>query len=309
MKATGSFKSWLKAARLRTLPLAISAILTGSALAAKVNGGNFDFKITGLALLTAIFLQILSNFANDYGDFKKGTDSKAVRKDRALASGSISVREMSIALIVFATLCLLSGLYLLYVALGDNFNSSFVIMFIIGLGAIAAAIKYTVGKKAYGYLALGDLFVFLFFGPVAVMGTFFLHHPELSELFSKQTILMSLVMGMLCSAVLNVNNMRDIISDKASGKTTIPVLLGLSNAKYYHTFLIMTSCLIYLYVVINLHEMLSLATSLCFLTVFLLLLRLFSVLRLNETLPREMYHSELKWLSLTILLIPIALWL
>jgi 1,4-dihydroxy-2-naphthoate polyprenyltransferase len=182
-------------------------------------------------------------------------------------------------------------------------------MFIIGLGAIAAAIKYTVGKKAYGYHALGDLFVFLFFGPVAVLGTYFLHHPEAQELFSKQNLLMSLVMGMLCAAVLNVNNMRDIISDKASGKTTIPVLLGLSNAKYYHTFLIMTSGLIYLYSVIQIHQIFSPAAMISFIIAFLLLFRLFSVLRLNEKMPRELYHKELKWLSLTILLIPIALWL
>jgi 1,4-dihydroxy-2-naphthoate polyprenyltransferase len=309
METTGSFKSWLKAARLRTLPLAISAILTGSALAAKAEGEFFDFKITGLALLTAIFLQILSNFANDYGDFKKGTDSNASRKDRALASGKISAREMSYALILLVILCLSSGLYLLYAVFGDNINSAFVIMFLIGLGAIAAAIKYTVGKKAYGYLALGDLFVFLFFGPVAVLGTFFLHLPESQELFSKQNLLMSLVMGMLCAAVLNVNNMRDIVSDKASGKTTIPVLLGLSNAKYYHTFLIMSSGLIYLYLIIQLHQILSLATMISFITAFLLLFRLFSVLRLNEKMPRELYHKELKWLSLTIFLIPIALWL
>lgn len=225
--------------RLRTLPLAVSGILMGSALA-DLSGNGSDKTITILALITAIMLQVLSNLANDYGDFMKGTDNdRRLGNTRALQSGKISPAAMLRAIILFVALCLVCGISLLYVASGGNLNVPFILFFILGIAAIAAAIKYTIGKNAYGYSGFGDVFVFVFFGPVAVLGVYVLHHHiEWSWYSDKFMLLPATAIGLLSTGVLNTNNIRDIDNDRASGKNTIVVKIGLDKARKYHWFLI-----------------------------------------------------------------------
>jgi 1,4-dihydroxy-2-naphthoate polyprenyltransferase len=223
---------WIKAFRLRTLPLALSCIGMGGFLAAAQ--GAFRWDVFSLCILTTIFLQILSNLANDYGDSIHGADS-ADRKgpSRAVQSGSISAAAMRTAVVIFVLLCLASGITLLVVAFGWNLNA---ILFFFGLGilCILAAIAYTVGKKPYGYAGLGDVSVLIFFGLVGVMGSYYLFTKEVSAL----EILPAFSCGLFSMAVLNINNIRDIESDKKAGKYSIPVRIGRAKAIVYHWILL-----------------------------------------------------------------------
>ena len=233
MVQLSSFKSWLKAARLRTLPLALSSIILGGALAAFEFQARWD--ILALALVTALFLQILSNFANDYGDSEKGTDNQhRVGPKRTVQSGEISPAQMRKAMVVMALLALASGLTLVFVGTKGIAIWKTLLFIVLGLGCIAAAVKYTVGEKAYGYRGLGDLFVFIFFGLTGVVGTYFL---STQQVFWGAWLLGSSV-GLFSVGVLNLNNMRDIVNDRNSGKLTVPVRLGFNRAKLYHIGLI-----------------------------------------------------------------------
>lgn len=225
--------SWISAARLRTLPLSISGIIAGTAIAA--GEGYFNIVIFSLALGTTLGFQILSNFANDYGDGVKGTDNEdRIGPARAIQSGLITASEMKMAMIITSIATLILALLLIYTAFGcENFLYA-IIFFILGVGAIIAAIKYTVGNKAYGYMGLGDLFVFLFFGLVAVFGSYFLYALELNW----YVILPAASIGLLSTGVLNLNNMRDRASDAKAGKNTLVVKLGDRKARHYHYFLI-----------------------------------------------------------------------
>ncbi|MCU0441899.1 MAG: 1,4-dihydroxy-2-naphthoate octaprenyltransferase [Bacteroidia bacterium] len=236
-------KTWINALRLRTLPLAISAIAMGIALADMQYSANI--RIGVLCMLTAILLQIVSNLANDYGDFVKGTDNEnRIGNTRALQSGTIQPKQMKVAIILFVVLSLASGISMLLIATNGKIDAQFMLFFLLGLVAIAAAIKYTVGKNAYGYSGLGDVAVFLFFGPVSVLGTFFLSSGfDFNWQTDAYILLPTFAIGLLSAAVLNTNNIRDIENDKASGKNTIPVKIGVSNARIYHTFLIATAIL------------------------------------------------------------------
>ncbi len=236
---------WLHAFRLRTLPLAVSSILVGSALAHVADSYNgvqqFNPAILVLALLTAILLQVLSNLANDLGDHQHGTDNEArVGPQRAVQSGAISPAAMKRAMLICGALALIAGCTLITVALGVTMWT--LAFFLIGLAAIGAAVKYTFGKNPYGYAGLGDASVFLFFGIVGVCGTFYLHtrglHPAV--------LLPAVAFGLLSTGVLNVNNMRDIHNDAASGKRTLVVRMGSANARIYHTFLVVggVACLV-----------------------------------------------------------------
>jgi 1,4-dihydroxy-2-naphthoate octaprenyltransferase len=229
-----AFKTWIKAFRLRTLPLALSSILMGSFLAHHARLFRWDIFL--LCILTTISLQILSNLANDYGDSIHGADS-ADRKGptRAVQSGAISRSAMKKAVLIFVFISLASGISLLLMAFGLNWNAIF---FFLGLGilCILAAIAYTIGKKPYGYAGLGDLSVLLFFGIVGVMGSYYLFTNELSLL----QILPAISCGVFSMAVLNINNIRDIESDLKAGKFSIPVRLGKINAGIYHWFLLLT---------------------------------------------------------------------
>jgi len=232
-QTSGKVKVWISAMRLRTLPLAFSCVFTGSAINWQYNAHSWI--IFTLSLLTTLFLQILSNLANDYGDHIKGTDNKErVGPTRAMQTGVLSAFSMQKALIVFSALALISGLSLLYVAFQDSNQMSFALLFLlVGLSAIAAAIKYTIGKNPYGYRGLGDLFVFLFFGLVGVCGTAYLH----STTFDLMWLLPAATIGLLSSAVLNLNNLRDHINDAASSKITVVVKIGFDKGKSYQYLL------------------------------------------------------------------------
>ncbi|PLX09741.1 MAG: 1,4-dihydroxy-2-naphthoate octaprenyltransferase [Marinilabiliales bacterium] len=225
-------KYWIEAFRLRTLPLALSTVIMGSFLA--IANGTYSFTIIGLTLLTTLLLQILSNIANDYGDGIKGTDNqKRLGPQRTLQSGKISASQMKKAMVVFVILTLISGILLILLAFIDNWQLGITFL-IFGVTAILAAIKYTVGNKAYGYYGYGDIFVFIFFGLLAVLGSYFLN--TLS--FKIDIILPAISMGLLSTAVLNLNNMRDIENDLQSGKITVAAKMGLIKAKKYHLILV-----------------------------------------------------------------------
>jgi len=225
-------KAWIHAMRLRTLPLAFSSIIAGSSVA--IFHSIFNPIIFSLALFTTLCLQILSNLANDYGDFVNGVDNdERVGPERALQSGAISQAAMKGALYINVVFALVSGIALIGYSFGFE-NKFFILFLLLGLSAIAAAIKYTVGKKPYGYLGLGDLFVFIFFGLVGVGGSYFLFDSTLNELI----LLPAITIGCLSMAVLNMNNMRDRESDAKVGKITLAVRLGKKNSSVYHTILI-----------------------------------------------------------------------
>ena len=228
-------RHWIKAFRLRTLPLSLSCIITGTSLAAF--DGAFDWAIFSLTLATTICLQILSNLANDYGDGIKGTDNSRIGEVRMLASGKISAKQFKRAIILFAFLCLGLGLGLLFYSF--NFANSFFFFLIMGLLSIWAAIKYTVGESAYGYKGFGDIFVFLFFGILGTLGSYFLYTKNLNF----EIILPASGIGLLATGVLNLNNMRDIFEDEKHGKRTVPVRMGLNKARSYHTILLISAIL------------------------------------------------------------------
>ncbi|MGW1455177.1 1,4-dihydroxy-2-naphthoate octaprenyltransferase [Salegentibacter agarivorans] len=234
----GKINSWISAARLRTLPLSVSGIIVGTTIA--VSEGVFSIIIFSLALATTLGLQVLSNFANDYGDGVKGTDNEdRVGPQRAIQSGLISQKEMFQGIVITAIVTLLFAVLLIYAAFGKENLGYALFFFLLGVGAIAAAIKYTVGKSAYGYRGLGDVFVFIFFGLVAVYGSYFLYAHQWNWL----VLLPSFSIGFLSMGVLNLNNMRDRISDEKAGKNTLVVKLGAKNAKNYHYALILGAIL------------------------------------------------------------------
>lgn len=229
-------KHWLVAFRLRTLPLALASIAMGSFLAASLE--KFNWSIFVLTSLTTIFLQILSNLANDYGDSIHGADSmEREGPQRAVQSGAISAKMMFRAMILFGFLSFVSGLLLLYLAI--NSWQTFLVFLGLGLLSILAAITYTAGKKPYGYAGLGDISVLIFFGFVAVLGTFYLH----TKMLLWEISLPAISCGFLAVAVLNVNNIRDIESDKKAGKKSIPVRIGRKKAVFYHYFLLTVALL------------------------------------------------------------------
>ena len=233
-----SVKSWIKAARLRTLPLAMSGILMGAALS--YFDGGFQPKITVLAIVTALFIQIFSNFANDYGDSQKGTDNHhRVGPKRTVQSGEISPKLMKTGMIVLILLSLASGIGLVAEGTKGLNLSVFLLFLVFGIVALIAAYRYTAGSNPYGYAGFGDVAVFLFFGILPVVGTYFLnvHH------FTIEILLPALSIGLFSTGVLNLNNMRDIENDRNSGKNTIAARMGSVKSKIYHSLLISTGML------------------------------------------------------------------
>ncbi|PID69866.1 MAG: 1,4-dihydroxy-2-naphthoate octaprenyltransferase [Flavobacteriales bacterium] len=234
-------KAFIHAARLRTLPLSVSGIIVGSATA--YGNGYFNWLIFILAIAVTLGFQILSNFANDYGDGVRGTDNHTrVGPQRAIQSGVITQKEMIKAIKITASLTFLIALILLYIAFGREQPYFFLLFVVLGIASIAAAIKYTMGKKAYGYSGFGDLFVLLFFGWLSVLGSYFLFVQTLPlSLFLSATAI-----GFLSVGVLNLNNLRDWKSDKQAGKNTLVVKIGEEFAKYYHYYLLVTAFLLLL---------------------------------------------------------------
>jgi len=242
-------KAWIIAFRLSTLSLALSGWLVGIAMAS--TAVSVDARAAGLTLLTAFFLQVVSNLANDYGDAVSGVDSdKREGPDRMVQSGAITREAMRKGMAICSILALASGCILLHLSFGNDFISA-LIFFLIGLSAIAAAIKYTVGKNPYGYAGFGDLFVFVFFGPVLVGGSYYLQVKAIDW----TVLLPSATIGLFSVGVLNINNIRDIESDKSSGKNAIPVRIGKKKAGVYHAALLLAgfiSSMVFAY--INFHS-------------------------------------------------------
>ncbi|WP_348811490.1 1,4-dihydroxy-2-naphthoate octaprenyltransferase [Flavobacterium maritimum] len=235
-------KHWIEAARLRTLPLSVSGIIVGSVYALANPTENiltptevFNWRLFAFAILTTLGLQILSNFANDYGDGMKGTDNEdRIGPKRAIQSGVISPAAMKRAIIITSLLTLLSAILLIYYAFTDTNLWYSLFYLVLGILAIASAIRYTVGNSAYGYRGYGDVFVFVFFGLVSTLGVNFLYSKQLDLIL----ILPATAIGFLSVAVLNLNNMRDEVSDRKAGKNTLVVKMGSENAKKYHYFLV-----------------------------------------------------------------------
>ena len=267
---------WIEAMRPRTLPLALSGIITGSFIALAEH--RYRWIVIIMSSVTAIFLQILSNLANDYGDAVKGTDNeKRVGPARTVQSGRITPQQMKNAIILFSMFSLISGLILLYFVLGNKLLLALIFLFI-GIAAIIAAVSYTIGKRAYGYKGLGDLYVFLFFGLTAVVGSWFLN-----TLYWRFDILLpAAALGFLSTGVLNLNNMRDMENDLASGKKSFASKLGYSKARIYHATLIFLGFLLtIIYVSMNYK---SLWNFLFLLSLPLFLKDLVAIFKTNNTL-------------------------
>ena len=289
-------KIWIRAARLRTLPLSISGVIVGNALC--VQQANFSWLLFVLMLLTAVTFQIVSNLANDYGDGVKGTDNAGrIGPERVLQSGLLSRQALKKGIVGVALVSLLLALILITAAFGSNSWMYFLIFLGLAIFSIWAAISYTVGDKAYGYRGLGDVFVFVFFGLVSVMGAYFLQLKE----FSLAAVAMAVVVGLLSVAVLNLNNMRDRESDAAVGKRTLAVLLGALGAKYYHYFLIGGAVVIL--IVFSVQQTVSFSW-LVGLGVFPLLFHLLSVIKNKDakTLDPELKKVALATFALSLLI-------
>ena len=280
-----TLKTWIRAARPRTLLLSFSGVLLGGLLALAKDPEPVEGPYMGLTLffcaLTAVLLQVLSNLANDYGDFKKGTDSiKRVGPQREMQSGSITEKEMQRGLIATVLLCLVSGGLLLLMAMWAHGSWRVVLPFaVLGVAAILAALFYTLGKHPYGYRGLGDLFCFLFFGWAAVAGTCYLATPW----FDCSVLLPATAMGFLSNAVLNINNMRDYENDKASGKNSLVVKIGLKKGFVYHCFLIVGA-----FVCLTVYLVLKHAAVYSHMFLWLFLLFLKDLIAIKKTQPAQL---------------------
>jgi 1,4-dihydroxy-2-naphthoate octaprenyltransferase len=282
-------KPWIIAARLRTLPLAVSNILLGSFLA--YNQGKFSIIILLLGLATAVLLQVLSNFANDYGDFINGADEKRISKyERVLQSGKISPKQMRWMLIILTLLTFVTGISLIIFAANALGTIALVVFFGIGILCIIAAITYTIGKKPYGYIGMGDIAVFIFFGIVGVCGIYVLQTRQ----WDWHVLLPAASFGLLSVGVLNINNIRDLESDRISGKKTLVVRIGLEKAKIYHTWLILIAVI--LGIVSTLLDFHSAFQLLYLLTIPFFIM---NVYRVRSSKYSGMLDDELRNLSLT----------
>lgn len=278
-------KNWIASFRLKTLPLALSNTIIGSSLAAAE--GGFRWSVFGLAALTTILLQILSNMANDYGDFVNGKDNaERIGPKRMVQSGAITPSTMLRGIIILGVLCVISGFSLIIIGTAGMNILNLIIFAALGLAAMAAAIKYTVGKNPYGYRGFGDFFVFVFFGLVGVIGTYFLH----TQSFRWDILFPAAAVGFLSTGVLNMNNMRDYVSDKNAGKKTIVVAMGLKNAALYHFILVGGAVLLtVIYTLIHFHSLWQWLFLLSFPILFLNLKKVFTykdAVELYPELPR-----------------------
>lgn len=291
-----NIKPWIQAARLRTLPLSISGIIVGSAYA--YFQGYSDWRIVVLALLTTLGLQILSNYANDYGDGVKGTDANRIGEKRLVAAGVITAQQMKKAVLITASITFIVALLLIYVAFGkENFGLS-LIFILLGIGSIGAAIKYTVGKNAYGYSGFGDLFVFIFFGLVSVVGSNFLF----THFIDWKILLPATAIGMLSMAVLNLNNMRDIENDRVAEKNTLVVKMGLQWAKNYQHFLIIVPFILLFLFSLMIHTRI-------YFSFFVFAFFLLHLGRVRDAKRYEDFDPELKKVALGTFVLCIFFWL
>ena len=293
------FSAWINAARLRTLPLSVSGVMVGTALANFYGKSNISIFI--LALLTAIGFQITSNFANDYGDGVKGTDNdERIGPKRALQSGLLSKNGLKRGIIISIIINLLLIISLVYIAFGlENIEYLLFFMLLGGL-SIWAAIKYTIGESAYGYRGLGDIFVFLFFGLLAVLGSMFLYTKSLNSM----AFLPAISVGLLSVGVLNLNNLRDHQSDRNVNKNTLIVQMGYSNGILYHTARLLIGLICFVvFVVLNFQCWLQCIPLLAFAPILLHLRRVYKVKDPSDLDP------ELKKLAISIFLIALLFYI
>lgn len=291
-------KAWVSAARLRTLPLSVSGILVGTSLATIEgfeNGLIFLF-----AILTTLGLQITSNFANDYGDGVKGTDnSNRIGPKRALQSGALSKNELKKGIVVSVVITALLIAVLLYLAFENEIG--YIVLFgVLGAISLWAAIRYTVGEKAYGYRGLGDVFVFCFFGLVSVLGSMFLF----TKYITLYAFIPGVTIGLLSTAVLNLNNLRDYHSDKEVKKNTLVVFLGLKNGKRYHYVLIAVSFLCMVFFLMN--QPFQWQHVICMIAFVPLLLHVIKVYHIKDPMH---FDPELKKVALSTFLLAVLFYL
>lgn len=287
---------WLKAFRLRTLPLALSATILGSFLGYAEN--KFKWGVFIFGTLTTLFLQILSNLANDYGDAKKGTDNEQrLGPLRVTQTGLVTQNQMRLMILIFVVLSLVSGSMLIWFGLRGGNLLLYTVFFLLGFSAIFAAIKYTIGKRPYGYVGFGDIMVFIYFGILGVAGTYFLH----TQSFHMSILLPASSVGLLSVGVLNLNNLRDHENDAINGKNTLVVRMGVPWAKVYHVILLFTAFLLGLaYTIIHFESYYQL--------IFLLPLPLLaSDIKkvITNTVPVEL-NAELKKLAVATLLFSLS---
>jgi 1,4-dihydroxy-2-naphthoate octaprenyltransferase len=298
-------KSYVKAARLRTLPLSVSGIILGSYLGnqfvnnlseTNIQYSIWESSIFWLAILTTIGFQVLSNFANDYGDGIKGSDKNRTGEARMVASGVITPKQMKLAMLWTIVVTLTIALLLIYVAFGSE-SFGFSILFLgLGIASIVAAMKYTMGTSAYGYSGFGDLFVFLFFGLLSVVGSYVLF----TKALDLKIFFPAISVGLLSTAVLNLNNLRDRDEDKKNNKNTLVVKLGLNNAKIYHYFLYLLALIsALLYIVLDFRSI----YQFIFLVAFIPLIKNIITVSKNK-IPAEL-DSELKKVALSTFLFAI----
>jgi 1,4-dihydroxy-2-naphthoate polyprenyltransferase len=309
-------KAWLNAFRLRTLPLAVAVIIAGTAISfmrlkdfvcddcpeevyLEHSWHKPSLLIFFLILLTTIFLQILSNLANDYGDFVKGTDNKErVGPERAMQGGLITKKEMFRGIMLFAILSFISGLCLLYFAFTDEEIPNAITFIGIGVLCIVAAIKYTMGKNAYGYNALGDVAVIVFFGGIGILGTQYLQ----SKIITIDGIYMAIAFGFWSAAVLNLNNMRDVDNDVAHKKFTLAYYFGFTKSKIYQAKLVIIP---YIFTFLILTHYMSSVKAFCALA--LLPLSLMMLIAIIKVQNRKDFDKFLKIQALLTLLNSIVL--
>jgi 1,4-dihydroxy-2-naphthoate octaprenyltransferase len=287
---------WLKAFRLRTLPLALSATILGSFLGYAEN--KFKWGVFLFGTFTTLFLQILSNLANDYGDARKGTDNeKRLGPLRVTQTGLVTQNQMRLMILIFVLLSLVSGSMLIWFGLRGGSLLLYTVFFLLGFSAIFAAIKYTIGRRPYGYVGFGDIMVFIYFGILGVAGTYFLH----TQSFHLTILLPASSIGLLSVGVLNLNNLRDHENDARNGKNTLVVRMGVPWAKVYHVILLFTAFLLGLaYTILHFESYFQL--------IFLLPLPLLaSDIKkvITNTVPVEL-NAELKKLAVATLLFSLS---
>jgi len=287
---------WISAIRLRTLPLALAAISVGSSFA--FYEGKGDPSILTLTLITSLMLQILSNLANDYGDFEHGIDDKSrVGPERAMQSGRISKKQMLVGIVIATLLAFLFGCLLLIKAFYPDHIGQLFVFLGLGILSILGAYKYTAGKNPYGYRAFGDLAVFIFFGIIGVFGSYWIF----TKSFNIYVLLSAFGFGLLIVSVLNLNNMRDLEADKAAGKRTLAVVLGIKQAMIYQSFLISAGAL---GVIISYMGFLPIKVGLGSIIIAFILFRLLNSIVKKEGVALDQYLSKVAVITLILSLLP-----
>jgi 1,4-dihydroxy-2-naphthoate octaprenyltransferase len=239
--------AWIEATRPRTLPLAAAGSVVAAGLAAAA--GEFRWAVFVLMFVTSVLLQVIANFADDYGDLSHGLDDETrVGPKRGLQRGVITLPQMRLALVLACAAALVCGVALIAVAfaggpaMAGGTVVAAVVFVLLGLASIAAAIFYTMGSHPYGYIGLGDVMSFAFFGVVAVVGGSFLY----LHAFTWASLVAAVALGCPVMAVMNVNNMRDAKRDAAKGKRTVANMLGDPAMRVYETVLLALGAVLYL---------------------------------------------------------------